>query len=69
MSDTRMVNVVAGLLENAGRFAKVYVTISDALIKEGVPEQHARSTAQAMAMHAALLPEVPITDIRDEWER
>lgn len=64
-----MVNVVTGLIENAGRFAKVYTAISDALIKEGVPEKDARSTAQAMAMHAALLPEIPIEEIRDEWQR
>lgn len=69
MSDTRMINVAAGLLENAARFAKVYATISDALIKEGVPEKHARQTAQQMAMHAALLPELPFEEIRDEWER
>lgn len=65
----RTLDTVRLLVENATRYARVYVAISDALIRQGVPVADARTAAQSVAMQAALMPELPIEDLREEWDK
>lgn len=51
------------LAENAHEFARAYITLTEALLAQGVPEERAREDARAMATAAILFEEEEI----DEW--